>query len=86
MKRFGAFVASGVSGEDAGRCADECWQFWHACAVVFPLENQSRLIMMSLHDVMRISCAIEGGNYKRESTTEPWGCHLGILVLSIQVC
>ena len=36
------------------------------------------------HDVMRISCAIEGGNYKRGSATELeefsccYYCHLGV--------
>ena len=41
-KRFGAFVVSGVPGKDASRCADKHWQFWHACAVAFPLAEQSR--------------------------------------------
>ena len=45
-----------------------------------------QMIMKSFHDVMRISHAIEGVNYKRRATTKPWGSHLGILVLSIQVC
>ena len=42
--------------------------------------------MMSLCDVMRISHAIKGENYKKESTTEPQGCHschLGVLILNI---
>ena len=35
------------SGMDAGRCADEPWQFQCACAVVFLLENLKQMIMMS---------------------------------------
>ena len=40
--------------------------------------------MMSLNDVMRVSHALEGGNYKRGSTTELedfgcyYYCHLGV--------
>ena len=37
-----AFIVFGGSGEDAGGYADECWQFQCTCAVVFPLEDQSR--------------------------------------------
>ena len=51
---------------DASRCADKLWQFFCACAVVFPLEILEQMIMTSLYDVMRFSHVIEGGNYKRE--------------------
>ena len=37
-----AFVVVGGSGEDAGGCTDKHWQFQCTCAVVFPLEDQSR--------------------------------------------
>ena len=42
----------------------------------FPTKMVEQIIMTSLNDVMRISCAIEGGNYKRESATEleEFGC------------
>ena len=49
---------------DAGRFADEPWQFQWACAVVFLLGRFKQTIMTSLYDVMRISCAVKGGNYK----------------------
>ena len=42
MMRFGAFVIFGGSDVDAGRFADEPWQFQSACAVVFLLEDWSR--------------------------------------------
>ena len=44
MKRFGCIGSIWGSGMYARRCADEWQQFWCACAVVFPLENQSRLL------------------------------------------
>ena len=37
-----AVIVFGDSGVDAGRCADEQQCFQCACAVVFPLEDQSR--------------------------------------------
>ena len=37
MMRFGISVIFGLFGMDAGRCADELWWFFHACAMVFPL-------------------------------------------------
>ena len=54
----------------------------------FPAGRSEQMIMTSLCDVMRISHAIEGGNYKNESMTKPHGCHnyhLGVLVLNIWV-
>ena len=59
------------SGKDASRCADEHWQFWHACALVFPAGRSEQMIMTSQSDVMRISPAIEGGNYKRTAPLSP---------------
>ena len=37
-----ASIVTRDSGIDAGRCADELQCFLCACAVVFPLEDQSR--------------------------------------------
>ena len=71
-------------GMDASGCADKPWQFFCTCAVVFPLKMVEQMIMTSLNDVTRISHAIEGGNYKRGSTTELkefdccYYCHLGV--------
>ena len=56
----------------------------HMCSG-FPAKMVEQTIVMSLKDVMRISCAIEGGNYKRGSATELeefgccYYCHLGVL-------
>ena len=36
----------------------------HICSG-FPTEILEQIIMMSLYDIMRFSCATEGGNYKR---------------------
>ena len=61
----------------------------------FPTGRFEQMIMTSLCDIMRISHAVKGGNYKRESMTEPqgWavvlssGCsgtkHLGLLASHI---
>ena len=35
-KRLRVSIIFGTFGVDAGRCADEPWWFWCACAVVFP--------------------------------------------------
>ena len=37
-----AFIVFRDSGMDASRCTDKRWCFWCACAVVFPMEDQSR--------------------------------------------
>ena len=53
---------------------------WHMCNG-FPTERLEQMIMMSYNDITRISHATVGGNYKKESMTEPWGCyycHLGV--------
>ena len=42
MMRFEAFVIIGDSNVDAGRFADEPWQFQCACTMVFLLEDWSR--------------------------------------------
>ena len=39
---LGASIVTRDSGIDAGRCADKLWHFLWTCAVVFPLEDQSR--------------------------------------------
>ena len=36
----------------------------------FPTKMVEQMIVTSLNDIMRISHAIEGGNYKRGSATE----------------
>ena len=36
----------------------------HMCSG-FPARRLEQTIMTSLYDVMRISCAVKGGNYKR---------------------
>ena len=65
-------------------CADEPWQFFCTCAVVFPAKMMEQTFVMSLNDIMRISHALEGGNYKRGSATglEEFSCcyycHLGV--------
>ena len=57
------------------------WDFWCGCwqmhrwtmavllcmCSVFPTKRLEQTIVMSLYDVMRISCAIVGGNYKRRA-------------------
>ena len=37
-----AFIVTRDSGVDAGRCADKLQCFQCTCAVVFPLEDQSK--------------------------------------------
>ena len=47
----------------------------------FPTKILKQTIVTSLYDIMRVSHATVGENYKRESMTEPWGCyyyHLGV--------
>ena len=50
----------------------------------FPAKMVEQTFVMSLNDIMRISHALEGGNYKRGSATvlEEFGCcyycHLGV--------
>ena len=71
---------------------------WHGCQQVcrqtmavllcmcsgFPAKMVEQTIVMSLNDVMKISHAIEGGNYKRGSATKLkefsccYYCHLGV--------
>ena len=55
----------------------------HMCSG-FPAERLEQMIMTSLYDVKRVSCAIVGGNYKREHD-QALGllhyCHLGVLTL-----
>ena len=69
-----------------------CWQvhrqtmavLLHMCSGL-PAKMVEQTFVTSLNDVMRISHAIEGGNYKRGSATglEEFGCcyycHLGVL-------
>ena len=51
----------------------------------FPAKMVEQTFLTSLNDVMRISHAIEGGNYKRGSAKELeefgccYYCHLGVL-------
>ena len=51
----------------------------------FPTERLEQTVSMSLYDITRVFHATEGGNYKKENTTEPLGlllllyCHLGVL-------
>ena len=48
----------------------------------FPAKILEQMILTSLYDVMRVSHATVGGNYKKESMTEPQGCYyccLGVL-------
>ena len=55
----------------------------------FPAKMVEQTIVTSLNDIMRISHAIEGGNYKRGSTTELeefgycYYCHLGVLAQAL---
>ena len=47
----------------------------------FPAEILEQMIVMSLYDITMVSNATVGGNYKKESMTEPRGCyycHLGV--------
>ena len=37
----------------------------HMCSG-FPAERLEQMIVMSLYDVTKVSCAVVGGNYKRE--------------------
>ena len=49
-----AFIVTGDSSMDAGRCADELWHFLCTCAVVFPPEDQSRWLWH--HEIIIIVC------------------------------
>ena len=54
----------------------------------FPAGRSEQMIKTSLCDVTRIFHATEGGNYKKESTTDPWGYRnycLGVPALNIWV-
>ena len=42
MMRFKLSVIFGIFGMDASRYADELWQFFCTCTVVFPLKYWSR--------------------------------------------
>ena len=82
MMRFRLSVIFGIFGMDAGRYADELWQFFCTCAVVFQLKYWSR---QSWHHYMMSQGSLmqwREGTIK-ESATEPWGCcyycHLGVL-------
>ena len=57
----------GIFGMDAGRYADELWQFFCTCTVVLTTEILEQMIVTSLYDVMRVSHATVGGNYKRRA-------------------
>ena len=35
-RSFGISIIFSLFGMDTGRCVDEPWQFFHACALVFP--------------------------------------------------
>ena len=63
--RFRISIIFGIFGMDAGRYADELWQFVHACAVVFATKIMEQMIVTSSYDVTRFSHVMEGGNYKR---------------------
>ena len=85
MKRFRAFIVFGVP---AWMPADTQMNHGSSNAhVQFPTGKSEQTIMMSLYDVMRISHAIEGGNYKRRAQPNIRallsGCsgtkHLGLL-------
>ena len=71
-------------GMDAGRCADRSWQVLLYMHSGFPAKMVEQTFVTSLNDVMRVSWALEGGNYKRGSTTELeefsccYYCHLGV--------
>ena len=55
----------------------------------FPAKMVEQTFVTSLNDIMRISCALEGGNYKRGSATrlKEFGCcyycHLGVLAQAL---
>ena len=80
-------------------CIYSNWGFWHGCwqmcrwtAVLlvhmcsgFPTRRSKQMIMTSSNDVTRISHATLGGNYKKDSALEPWGCHLGLLCHTVWV-
>ena len=65
--RFRAFIIIGDSDVDAGRFADEPWQFQCTCAMVFLPEEWSR--QSWCHDVMSRGSLVlqKGGNYKRRA-------------------
>ena len=66
MKRFRALVVSGVL---VRMLADAQMNVSSSAmhAQWFPAGRSEQTIMMSLCDIMRISHAIEGGNYKRRA-------------------
>ena len=71
---------------------------WHGCRRVcrqimvvllhmcsgFPIKIVEQMFVTSLNDITRISCVLEGGNYKRGSATKLkefgccYYCHLGV--------
>ena len=70
-------------GIDAGGCRQTMAVLLHMHSG-FPAKVVEQKFVTSLNDIMRISCAIEGGKYKRGNTTrlEEFGCcyycHLGV--------
>ena len=85
-KRFGALIVFGVLARmpvdvqmNPGSSNVHAQWFSH--------QKIRKTIMTSLCDVMKISCAIKGGNYKRRAqpSLKADYCCLGILVLSIWV-
>ena len=67
MTRFRAFIVARGSDMDASIFVDKQRWFKCACAVVFLLKKMEQMIMTSLCDVVRISHAEKGGNYKRRA-------------------
>ena len=86
MKRFGAFIVIGVPAWMLAG-AQTLAVPMHMCSGL-PTGRSEQMIMTSLCDVMRISHAIKGGNYRKEIMAKPRGCcycHLGVSVQNTRV-
>ena len=75
------FCNKWLFGMDASGCADEPWLVPLHMHSGFPAKMVEQMIMTSWNDVMRISHAIEGGNYKRGSATKFWGWEFRVWLL-----
>ena len=79
--RFGISVMFGIFGVDAGRCANEAMAvLLHICCG-FPAKIMEQMIVTSLYDVMRFSCAKREGNMKGECNQA-----LGVRLLLLLSC
>ena len=62
-----AFMVFGVPAWMLADVKKQTAMFWMHMYSGFPAGRSEQTIVTSFHDVTRISCAIEGGNYKRRA-------------------